>query len=206
LKIRTVGLSLMSMSFLHWSPSFATALVAILSFSSCSVFPFNTHFVLSIHITGIRESFCQLAFLTGGPTTLTCEARFTDFPLLFFQIQSAVSRHNEEHSLAASIVPSSARRPALHGVVACRFSGVGRISGARPASSPTRRARSAAPPATVRARAGSTARRPTGSLTCSLPSPPASTQARAGSARPKPSPPCRQLHSSAHPSPLLHAS
>jgi hypothetical protein len=40
--------------------------------------------------------------------------------------------------------PSSARRPALHGMVACRFSGVGRISGARPASSPTRCARSAA--------------------------------------------------------------
>jgi hypothetical protein len=70
--------------------------------------------------------------------------------------------------------PSSARRPALHGVVACRFSGVGRISGAR----------SAAPPATARARAGSTARRPTGSPTCGLPSPPDATQARAGSARP----------------------
>jgi hypothetical protein len=72
-----------------------------------SVFPFNTHFVLNIHITAATGVFPSVSFLTGGPIALTCEACFTDFPLPFFQIQSAVSRHNEEHSLAASVVPQA---------------------------------------------------------------------------------------------------
>jgi hypothetical protein len=44
------------------------------------VFPFNTHFVLSIHITGLRESFHQLAFLQVDPQLLHVRPTSLTFP------------------------------------------------------------------------------------------------------------------------------
>jgi hypothetical protein len=44
------------------------------------VFPFNTHFVLSIHITGLQESFRQLAFLHVDPQLLHVRPASLTFP------------------------------------------------------------------------------------------------------------------------------
>jgi hypothetical protein len=45
-----------------------------------SVFPFNIHFMLSIHITGPRESFCQLVFLHVDPQLLHVRPASLTFP------------------------------------------------------------------------------------------------------------------------------